>query len=122
MSKSIEFSQTVKGIVTALILSLILTLLLSLVYFFTSFQENIIHSLFVSGLSVLIASFYISYQSGSRGLINGLLIGAGFFIISVIIFYIFYIDNPSWLILLEKLSVSLIAGIIGGIVGVIVRR
>ncbi len=121
MSKSFEVSLAAKGILIAIIISLVLTFLLSLIYYFTSVQESMIYSLLTTGISVLAASFYISSRSGSKGLFYGLTIGIGFFILSIIIFYIFYIGNPSWLILLQKLLVSVLTGMIGGITGAILK-
>jgi len=122
MSKSFEISLAAKGVAAALIISFILTLVLSLVYYFTSLQESALYSLLVAGVSVLAASFYFTFKAGSKGLIYGLTIGIGFFILSVIIFYIFYIGNPSWLVLLEKFVVSLITGIVGGTLGAVFKR
>ncbi|NLI93660.1 MAG: TIGR04086 family membrane protein [Peptococcaceae bacterium] len=122
MGKSFEILRVCKGILIALLISFILTILLSAVYYFTSIQESTIHSLITAGISVLFASFYISYQSGSKGLIYGISIGVGYFILSIIIFYIFYEGNPSLIILGEKFLASLVAGGLGGTIGAIVKR
>jgi len=122
MAKSLEISQVTKGILIAVIISFLLTLLLSLVYFFTSVQESLIHTLVISGISVIAASFYIAYRSGRKGLIYGLAIGFGFLVFSLIIYYIFYEGNPSWKILLEKGLVDLIAGALGGTIGAILKK
>lgn len=122
MAKSFEISQVSKGILIAVIISFLLTLLLSLVYFFTSVQESLIHTLVISGISVIIASFYIAHHSGRKGLIYGLAIGFGFLLFSIIIYYIFYEGNPSWKILLEKGSVDLVTGALGGTIGAVLKK
>ncbi|RNC29749.1 MAG: hypothetical protein AWM53_00367 [Candidatus Dichloromethanomonas elyunquensis] len=122
MGKSFKIFQVCKGILIALLISLVFTILLSIVYYFTLIQESLIHSLVISGLSILFASFYVSYQAGSKGLIYGLSIGFGFFLLSIVIYFIFYKGNPSAIILAEKAVVSLIAGALGGTVGVVIKR
>ncbi|NLM21367.1 MAG: TIGR04086 family membrane protein [Peptococcaceae bacterium] len=121
MSKSFDIAMAAKGILLAVFLSLLFTVVLGLIYYFTSIQESITASLVTAGLSVLVASLYISYKTGSKGLYYGLAIGIGFFLLSIIIFYIFYIGNPSWPILLLKFLVSLITGIFGGTIGAILK-
>ena len=121
MSKSFDIVMAAKGILIAVFLSLLFTVALGLIYYFTSIQESITASLVTAGLSVLIASFYISYRTGSKGLYYGLAIGVGFFVLSIIIFYIFYIGNPPWPILTLRFLISLIAGIFGGTIGAILK-
>lgn len=122
MSKSFETSLVTKGILITVIISFILTLVLGLVYFFTSIQNSGIHSIIIVGVSVLIASIYTAFRAGSKGLIYGVLIGLGFFLLSLVVYYIFYEGSPSWRILLEKCLVSLITGAIGGTIGAILKR
>lgn len=122
MAKPFEISPAAKGILIALILSFILSLFLSVIYYFTSVQESLIHSLIIAGISVLAASFYVAYQAGSKGLIYGLIIGTGFFLLTIIVYLIFYDGSPSWKIILEKIAVSLASGAIGGTVGVILKK
>jgi putative membrane protein (TIGR04086 family) len=122
MAKSFEISQVSKGVFIAVICSFVLTLLLSVLYFFTDVQESLIHTLIIGGLSVLIGSFTIAFQSGSKGLIYGLAVGFGFFLFSIVIYYIFYEGNPTLKILLEKLLVSLVTGALGGTLGAILKK
>lgn len=122
MSRSLEISRITKGILITVIFSLILTFLLSLIYFFTSLQESSLHFVIIAGISVLFASFYVSFQSGSKGLFYGLVIGLGFFILSIIIHYLFYDNNYSLRVVLSKFIVSLSSGIIGGTIGAILKR
>ncbi|RJE46726.1 MULTISPECIES: TIGR04086 family membrane protein [unclassified Dehalobacter] len=122
MSKPFQLSLVTKGIALSIIISFLLTVVLSLVYFFTSVQESVLYSLLTAGIGVFIASFYIAYQSGARGLLYGLAIGIGFFVVTILIYYIFYTGNPSWKILLEKVLISPISGAIGGSIGVLTRK
>lgn len=122
MSKSFQISLVAKGIVIAIVISFILTIVLSLLYFFTSLQESFLYSLLAAGIGVLAASIYISYQAGTRGIIYGLSVGIGFFLISIVIFYIFYAGDPSWKVILEKVLISPVSGVIGGTIGAICKR
>lgn len=121
MSKSFDISHVTKGILMAVIIYFVLTLILSLIYYLTSISESLIHTLITAGFSVLVASFYVSFKTGSKGLFYGLTIGLGFFLLSIIIYYIFYDGNPSWKILLEKFLVSLVTGMLGGTVGSVLK-
>lgn len=122
MPKSFELSRVTKGILIAAIVSIVLTILLSLIYFFTSLQESLIYSFIIAGISVFAASFYVAVQTGTKGFFYGLTIGLGFFLFSIIIYYIFYDGNPSWKIVLEKFIFSIIPGTIGGTIGAILKR
>ncbi|HHV64167.1 MAG TPA: TIGR04086 family membrane protein [Peptococcaceae bacterium] len=122
MAKFFEISAVIKGVLIAAILSLGLTLLLSIIYYFTSLQESLIHSLIIIGLSVLVASFYVAFRSGSKGLFYGLTIGSSYFLLNLLIYYIFYEGDPSWKTILVKLAFSLFPGAIGGTVGVILKK
>jgi len=122
MSKSFDVLMAIKGIILALFISLVLTIILGLIYYFTSLQESMTFTLATAGLSVLISSFYITYKIGSKGLIYGLIIGFGFFVLSIVIFYIFYIGNPTWPVLILKLLISLIAGMLGGTISAILKK
>ncbi len=122
MAKSFEIFQVSKGVLISVVCSFVLTLLLSVLYYFTDVQESLIHTLIISGLSVLIGSFYIAFQSGSKGLIYGLSVGFGFFLFSMLIYYIFYEGSPTLRILLEKLFVSMVTGALGGTLGAILKK
>lgn len=122
MPKSFKITLVTQGILIAAITSLILTLILSIIYFFSSIQESTLHSLVSIAISVFAATILVSYQAGSKGLVYGLAIGFGFFILSVIVYYIFYSGNPSWLFLLVKALVSIVAGILGGTLGAVLKR
>lgn len=122
MAKSFEISRVFKGILIALVLSLLFNILLSVIYHFTSIQSSIVHSFITAGVSVILASFFVCFQFGSKGLIYGLFIGLGFFLASLLLYYTFYEGNPSVLIILEKALVSLVAGALGGTIGAILKR
>ena len=122
MPKSFHISLVTQGIVIAAITSLLLTLVLSIIYYFSSIQESTLHSLICIAISVFIGALFAANQAGSKGLIYGLSIGFGFFLLSVIVYYIFYEGNPSWWVILQKFLVSLIAGSLGGTIGAILKR
>lgn len=122
MPKSFQITLAAQGVIISAVLYLILTLFLGFIYYFTSLPESGYFSLIITGLSVLPAAFYICYRSGSRGLLYGLTIGLGFFLLSFVIYLIFYQNNSTMIIIAEKLFVSLLAGGLGGILGAILKR
>ncbi|KUO67024.1 MAG: hypothetical protein APF84_17690 [Gracilibacter sp. BRH_c7a] len=122
MPNSYRLTLVTQGILIAALASLILTIFLSIIYYFSSIQESTLHSIVCIAISVFLASALVSYQAGSKGIIYGLSIGLGFFILSIIVYYIFYSGSPSWLVLLEKALASLVAGVLGGIVGAVFKR
>lgn len=121
MSKSFEIPLVGKGILIAVVISLILTLVLSLIYFFTSVSESFIYSLLCAGIGVFAASFYIANKAGSKGLIYGISIGLGFFLFTIITFFIFYSEAPSLKIIVQKLLICLFSGGLGGIIGAVIK-
>ena len=122
MSKSFNITSVIKGVLIAVILSLGFNLMLSLVYYFTSLQESLIHSLIITALSVLTASFYVAYLSGSKGLFYGLTIGIGTFLMNLLIFNMFFVGDPTWKVVLLKMAFNVFPGAIGGSMGVILKR
>lgn len=122
MPKSFQISLVTQGIVIAAITSLLLTLILSIIYYFSSTQESSLHSLICIAISVFLGALIAANQAGSKGLIYGLAIGFGFFILSVLVYYIFYEGSPSWWVILQKALVSIVTGGLGGTVGAILKR
>jgi putative membrane protein (TIGR04086 family) len=122
MPKPFQILLVAKGIVIAAVITLVLTLILSLVYYFTSVQESMLHSFLCLAIGITSASIYTSLEAGSKGLIYGLAVGFGFFLITLIVHLVFYTDNPSWLVLIEKLLISLAAGALGGTLGALLKR
>jgi len=122
MSKSFQISLVLKGILLASILALLLSLLFGALLSFTSLPESELSINIIFGLSVFIAGFITAYQAGTRGLYYGLSIGIGFTLLVLMLSGVFWVDTPSWLKMAEKTIVALVAGGVGGIVGVLLPQ
>lgn len=122
--KKSEFSKNViriiKGSITAIILTLILLLIFALLLTYTKLQENLINPVIIviSGVSILIGSSISTLKINRNGLLNGSLVGLIYiitiYLISSIILANFKINLYSTIMIF----VSIIMGMIGGIIGV----
>ncbi len=110
----------IKNLVIEFLLTLILLMILSILLSSTNLSENIINPsiVFISAFSILIGAFFSSRKIGKKGILVGLLQG----LIYMIILYLFSsISNGNFKLGISSLVmilISLICGIIGGILGV----
>lgn len=121
MSKSFQLSLVIKGIFLAAAIAVFLAIILSILLTFTPLEESTLAYNIVIGLSVLIASFLTAYKAGMKGIYYGLGISIGFMVLLLILFTIFSPTSPLLLKIGEKAIISLVAGCIGGILGVMVQ-
>lgn len=122
--KESEFSKNliriIKGSITAIIITLILLLIFALLLTYTKLQENLINPVIIviSGVSILIGSSISTIKINKNGLLNGSLVGLIYiitiYLISSIILANFKINLYSTIMIF----VSIIMGMIGGIIGV----
>lgn len=122
-----EFSQNLfrilKGSVTAIIITLILLLIFAMLLTYTSIGENVMKPviIIISGVSILIGSSISTLKIRKNGMINGGFVGLiyilSIYLISSITGTGFAINLYSAIMIL----VSIIMGIIGGIIGVNLR-
>lgn len=122
MSKSFYPSLVLKGIIMATILALILSLVFGFMLSFTALPESALSLNIIFMVSVFIPALIIAHHAGTKGLYHGLGIGLGFVILLLILTAVFIPDHPSWLKLGEKTILALLAGGVGGIIGVLFRR
>ncbi len=123
MDKS-EFSKNtmriVKGSVMAIIVSLILLVIFALLLTYTSIQENTIAPviIIISAISILLGSSISTLKIKKNGLLNGGLVGFTYIITMYLLSSItgsgFSINVYS----IIMMSVCIITGMIGGIIGV----
>ncbi len=122
MSKSFQFSLILKGILLASILATVMSLVLGVLLAFTSFPETVLSINIILGTSIFIAAFITAYQAGTKGLYYGLAVGVGFILLVLTLSSIFWTDTLSWLRLGEKTILVLVAGGVGGIIGVLIPQ
>lgn len=118
--KSSNILKVIKGSVISIFISVILLFIASLILTYTNIGENAIPTMIIiiSAISIFIGSLISAMHIKQKGILNGSLVGA----IYIIIIYLFssiaitgFNMNIKSLIMLVS---SIIAGTIGGIVGV----
>ncbi|HZK85841.1 MAG TPA: TIGR04086 family membrane protein [Desulfosporosinus sp.] len=119
MSKSFRFSLILKGILLASILAILMSLIFGVLLSYTSLPESEMSINIIFGASIFVAALITAYKAGTRGLYYGLSIGLGFILLVLILSSILWADPPSWLKMGEKTILALVAGGIGGIIGVL---
>lgn len=118
---SFLFGRSVRrGIITALSTALILILLFALLFHFTPLSESLLPlmSLLILIVSVFFGSMVGAREAGIRGLFHGLIIGSIFFIFIAIISAFIAPGTLALWALAKKLLACLLAGIVGGMIGV----
>lgn len=118
--KSSNILKVIKGSVISIFISVILLFIASLILTYTNIGENAIPTMIIiiSAISIFIGSLVSAMHIKQKGILNGSLVGA----IYIIIIYLFssiaitgFNMNIKSLIMLAS---AIIAGTIGGIVGV----
>ncbi len=114
------FQVYVKGVIVACIVALLLFAILALLITYTNISESIIPAgiLAILSISGLISGVYVGANLKTKGWLNGILIG---FIFIGFIFLIGCILNKEILFelsFLYKLIIGIVAGGIGGMIGV----
>lgn len=122
--KKNEFSRNliriIKGSVMAILTSLILLFIFAMLLTFTSIKENIINPVIIviSGISILIGSSISTLKIRKNGLLNGGLVGL---IYIVTIYILSSVTGSGFNLSLNSvimIVVSIVAGMLGGIIGV----
>lgn len=112
--------RVIKGSIFAIVISLILLLIYASVLTYTSITETTMQPVVItiSGISILIGSSISSFKIKKQGMLNGALVGLIYmlciYVLSSMIVVGFTIDTMS----LIMMAVGIIAGMIGGIIGV----
>lgn len=122
-----EFKKSIirilKGSVTAIILTLILLLIFALLLTYTSIGENTIKPVIivVSGVSILVGSSISTLKIRKNGLLNGALVGLIYVLTIYIISSITGTGFAVNIYSLIMIIVSIVMGMVGGIIGVNMR-
>lgn len=112
--------RVVKGSIFAILITAIFLLIYAILLTSTNISENTMTAVVitVSGVSILIGSSISSFKIKKQGIINGALVGliyiTALYLLSSIIFVGFEFNLSSIIMLV----VSIITGMIGGIIGV----
>lgn len=123
-SKFGNLLKVAKGSIISIVISLILLLVTALILTYTNVSENIIPAavIVISALSILIGSILSSMNIRKNGLLNGALVGLIYmsviYLISSIAITGFGINTKTIIMLVA----SILAGVIGGIIGVNIHK
>ena len=112
-----------KGLALSLLLTMFSIFILSLVLLYTPFKESNIplFNTIIMIISITIGSIYASIKIGEKGWMNGGIVGVAYFLILVLLNYLFMKSFVLDLYLTGKFILSLITGIIGGIIGINIK-
>ena len=110
----------IKGIVIFLFISLFLIFILSAILSFTNIKENIIDTgiIFISMISILIPSFFLSKKIKRKGIINGAIFGTLCMLLLYLISSFINMEFKLTFNSIIMIFLGIFAGIIGGIFGV----
>lgn len=109
-----------KGVGIALITTVILLIIFSVILTYTNMQENVINPviMMITAISILIGSSLANIKIKKNGLINGGIVGGMYiliiYLISSILNWEFSLNVQS----IIMITVAVIFGILGGIIGV----
>lgn len=109
-----------KGLAVSYIITFAMILIISLLLTYTSFKEStipIINTIAMIG-SIVSGSIYLTLNTGEKGWLNGMLIGFLYFLILLILNKTFVKTFSFNVYSFSKLMISLVTGIIGGMIGI----
>ena len=117
------FNIYLKGIVIFLGISLFLIFILSMILSFTNVKESIISPgiIFISMISILVPSFFLSKKIKKKGIVNGAVFGTICMFLLYIISSFINMDFKLNLSSIIMICLGMIGGMVGGILGVNIK-
>ena len=108
------------GLGRAVILAVLLGFLLAVVLYYTGLKESILHpaARLILIASVFTGGCYVSKIRASKGLVRGMSLGVGFFILMLIANLAFKSAFPGLKDIFYTLAICILAGGAGGILGI----
>lgn len=122
MANSFKLSSVFKGVLLAAAFAIIFSLIFGLLLSFTSLPESELAANIIYSVSVFLAAIFITAQTGNKGMFYGISIGIGFLLLLLIFTAVFQADSPSWIKAGEKAIFAVVAGGVGGTLGVFLHR
>lgn len=109
-----------KGLLLAFLITVILIFVSSVILTYTSLSESKMSLLntIVMIISITTGSAYVAIKIKEKGWLNGGILGLGYFLIILLINIIFLKPLVIDIFLLTRLIISIVMGIIGGIIGI----
>ena len=115
-----NFLKILKGSIVSIIITLVLIIFASMILTFTNIPEAVIPAMIIiiSAISILVGSIICTLYIDNKGMVNGACVG----LIYIVVLYLLSSITVAGFNLNIKSSVmmlvSIIAGMIGGIIGV----
>lgn len=120
---SLNFPPIISGLFSCVLLAVVLSIVLGLIFFFTPMRETMFAAL--ASVIVVVSVFWggrvAARLAGSKGLLLGAGVGLAFFVITGIIGIIGATEILA-IEIIKKLALCLIAGALGGLLGVSERN
>ncbi|MBO5060910.1 MAG: TIGR04086 family membrane protein [Clostridia bacterium] len=119
-AKALDFKKILKGVLFSLVFSILTMGILSVIVFFTNISDRTVSLLIfiLSALSVFLGALIVAKNISSRGLLNGLVLGLGYFavlaLLSLCINGSVALETQN----LMRLVAALAAGMLGGVMGI----
>ena len=123
-SKEVNYPITLlKGVVLSFSTTLILIVLMSIILTYSNLSEGVIPVVnsIIMILSIALGSIYMSLKVNKNGWLNGAVVGLLYIIILIIIGSIFIDTFKLDSFILLRAVISIITGIVGGMIGINLR-
>lgn len=121
---AVNWQAVFKGILAALVITFLGCIILGLSYHFTMLSEKTLpvtaSVLFYT--SIFLGSILAAWGAGHKGLLHGITVTIIFIILSMIIAKLFLQMGTSFPIIAQKGLIAVLAGAVGGIIGVSLSR
>ena len=120
ISKEKNSLKIIKGSIIAIILSVILLTIYALLLSYTTISENTMVPVIITitGISILVGSSISSMHIKRQGMVNGALVGLIYMLTLYVLSSIFLSSFEINLKSVIMIGVGILAGMIGGIIGV----
>lgn len=123
ISKEKNIIKILKGVMISIVISILLLTIYAVILTYTSTSESTIKPvvIIITGISLLIGSFISSMKLKKQGMTNGGIVGL-IYILSIYIISSIWLSNFSLdLESIIMIIVSIITGMIGGIIGINIK-
>lgn len=116
--------RIIKGSLLSIIVSVIFLIIFAVLLTYTNLSENTITPvvLAIVGLSILMGSYLSTRKIEQNGILNGAIVGVIYMLILYIASSVIFMDFSLRASSIIMIGCGLIAGIIGGIIGVNVKK
>lgn len=121
---TINIPAMLKGTLYAFIIALVFTLLAGVIMFYTTTSDSWLGAVatFIYGLCIFCGGTAASFKAGRKGLFHGIGVGVIFLILAMIFSGLIDSASVTAFIFIKKLVIAVIAGAMGGVLGVGISR